>query len=144
MSPISEQEFSAYDFIDNLDMQGAFDDEKRLRSFLCACSRQIWNNLPKVAQNALVIAEKYNQSLVSKEQLVAERVKLWKFWDATPDHFNNPTREANAVRAVICCMYENIQKYEALDYVRDVMDYCNAVESKEKEQYCLLQEIFDT
>ena len=143
MSAISEKQLCPFDLVDELESSGALENERKLRSFLCACCRQIWNKLPKIAQNALVVAKEYNRNLVPKQSLVAERIKLWQFWDATPDHYNNPTLEANAVRAVICCLYENMQKHEAFDYARNVMDFCNMVEPKEQEQYNLLKEIFD-
>ena len=143
MSAISEQQVCPYDLVEELEMRGALADEGKLRTFLCACCRQIWNKLPEIAQNALAIAEEYNRNLVSKERLATERIKLWQFWDATPDHYNNPTLEASAVRAVICCLYENMQKHEAFDYARNVMDFCNIVEPKEQQQYQLLQEIFN-
>ena len=143
MSAISEQQFCPYDLLEELEMSSTLADERKLRSFLCACCRQILHKLPEIAQNALVVAEEYNQNLVSKERLVAERIKLWQFWDSTPDHYNNPTLEANAVRAVICCLYEHMQKHEAFDYATNVMDFCNVVEPKEQEQYQLLQEVFN-
>lgn len=139
---VNSDQISADDLLDDLEFSGALNNEEKLRAFLCSCCRLIWNKLPKIAQEALIVAEKYNQKSASREQLYNERIKLWQFWQETPDHYNNLTMEAKAVRPVIYCLYEDIQKQEAFDYASGVMDCCNIVENKEREQYELLQEIF--
>jgi hypothetical protein len=48
--------------------------------------------------------------------------------------------DVNAVRAVICCLYENGQ--EAFDTIRLVLDFCGAVEDHRQAQYQLLRNIY--
>lgn len=109
-----------------------------MRTFICACCRLMWNRLPEVAQKALVVAEDFIEEVSSAGMLVKERVKLWEYLGKESCNF--ASTEVNAVRAVICCLYEYDQ--EAFETIRNVLDFCNAVEDHHQEQYQLLGNIY--
>jgi hypothetical protein len=98
----------------------------------------MWDKLPEVAQTALVVAEDYIEGLSSTEMLVNERVKLWEYLGKESCNVASP--EVNAVRAVICCLYEYDQ--EAFDTIRLVLDFCDGVEDHHEAQYQLLCNIY--
>jgi hypothetical protein len=100
----------------------------------------MWGRLPEVAQKALVVAEGYIEGVSTGEMLVSERVKLWEYLGKESCNF--VSAEVNAVRAVICCLYEGRYEQEAFDTVRLVLDFCEAVEDHRQAQYELLSKLY--
>ena len=87
------------------------------------------------------VGDEFSKGRVHEKQLEAERVKLWDFLGKDSCDFESP--RVNATRAVIGCLYENIDLDLAYDHVRAVMDFCNEVENREREQFDLLLENFN-
>ena len=112
----------------------------KIQRFSCACCHLIWTKLPPIAREALNIGDEFSKGGVSSKELEGERVKLWTFLGNDSSEFASPT--VNATRAVICCLYENEDLDYAYEHVRAVMDFCNAVEYREREQFDLMLEIF--
>ena len=80
------------------------------------------------------------------EHLIAERVRLWNLLNLDKDKLS--LVEVQVVRGVICCLYEDTYDLQWKSHVFDAtlcaMDFCNAVENHEEEQYKLLNEIFES
>jgi len=126
--------------LSSLEENGMLSDESRVRTILCDWCRLIWHHLPLEAQSGVKIAERYNLGNETGQALISQRVRLWKLWQETPDHYNNPTKEAVALRAVISCLYEDYEEpYLSLDMA---MDVCNSLEPHEQEQLQTLRSIF--
>lgn len=96
--------------------------------------------MPDVARTALAVAEGYTDGRYTVKTLVNERVKLWEYLGQESCNFSSP--EVNAVRAVICCLYEDIPKGEMYDYVRNTLEFCNDVEDNSQAQCQLMSEVF--
>ena len=114
-----------------------------VRSFSCRCCRLIWTYLPGIAQEALGIAEASLHHQASDDLLVDMRVRLWNFLGTESCNFASPT--VNAIRAVICCLYPDVNVNESgdlYDMLTSTMDFCNAVEPCQERQYQLLRAIF--
>jgi hypothetical protein len=131
---------SHFQLAEELEASGELQDGERLQLFSCACCRLIINKLPSVAQEALTLGEDFSKGLVLPNRLEAERVKLWKVLDKDSCRFDLP--HVNAIRAVICCLFERKDPEFAYENVRAVMEFCNAVEDHEREQYDLLERVF--
>ena len=129
-----------YDLLGDLEQSRQLQDEQKIQRFSCACCRLIWAKLPPIAQEALTLGEDFSKGLVSPKRLVEERVKLWEFLGKDSCDYSSP--KVNATRAVICCLFENIDLERAHEDVCAVMDFCNNVESREGEQFELLLRIF--
>jgi len=142
VNQIPEEHGDPYELADKLDWPlGLLQDEKKVRTFICACCRLLWAKLPAVARQALAVAEGYIEGACSPEVLVNERVELWQYLDKESSNFSSP--EVNAVRAVICCLYEDLPKDEMYDFVMHTLEFCNDVADNRPAQYQLLREIFD-
>jgi hypothetical protein len=115
------------------------EDRQKLQRFLCGCCRLIWDSLPDVAKNALRVAEAYAEGSVLPERITEERVKLWQFLGKDSCNFSSP--EVNAVRAVICCLYEDIPD-DAYGVALAAMDFCNGVRDETPAQLRLLHAIY--
>ena len=131
-----------YDLLEDLEQSRQLQDQKKIQRFSCGCCHLIWEKLPSVAQRALSMGDEFSKGLVRAKQLEQERVKLWDFLGKDSCDFESPM--VNATRAVIGCLYESIDFDLAYDHVRAVMDFCNAVENREREQFDLLLEIFNS
>lgn len=131
---------SAYDLIGDFEASGHLQEEMKIHLFSCACCRLIFDKLPPVAQRALELAEDFSRGLVRAKRLEAERIKLWDVLGEDSCKFELP--HVNAIRAVICCLFERTDLRFAYDDVKAVMDFCNEVEDHEREQYELLQRVF--
>jgi hypothetical protein len=131
---------SALDLVAELEASRHLQDEKKIHLFSCACCRLIFDKLPPVAQRALELAEDFSKGLVRPKRLEAERIKLWDVLGEDSCKFDLP--HVNAIRAVICCLFERSDLEFAYDDVTGVMDFCNAVEDHEREQYDILQRVF--
>jgi hypothetical protein len=129
-----------YALAETLELTGALKDQRKLIAFSCGCCRLIYDRLPNIAQRALAVAEAYVRGESSSKDLLDEGVKLWEFLGKDSCDFSS--QRVNAVRAVICCLFDNTPPNEAYDHVRTVMEFCNAVEVHEVEQSALLTEIF--
>jgi hypothetical protein len=129
-----------HDLAEELEASGLLQGERKLRTFSCACCRLIWEKLPSVAQEALNVAEDYSKGLIPPEVIVSERVGLWEYLGKESCDFSSA--KVNAVRAVICCLFEHTAAHEAYDHARATMDFCNDVEDHQREQYELLRNIF--
>ena len=138
---VQELSNDARDLLEDLELKGVLNDEKKVLSFCCACCRLIWDNLPKIARNALEIAEKYIEDKADVQDLENTRIALWNYLGDDSISFAKPN--VAAIRAVICCLYETKTKDEAFDAIDYVMDFCNSVEIKSSEQYKLLSAIFN-
>jgi hypothetical protein len=102
--------------------------------------RMLSSDLPPVAQTALNVGEDFSNGLVSPERLEAERVKLWTVLGNESCNFESPY--VNAMRAVICCLFDRTEPGLEYDSASIVMEFCNAVEEHEREQYDLLRQVF--
>jgi hypothetical protein len=100
----------------------------------------LWDKLPDAARRALEVAEGYIEGACSPEILISERVKLWEYLGEESCNFSSP--QVNAVRAVICCLYEDIPKDEMYDAVIHTLEFCNDVEGNRPAQYRLMREVF--
>jgi hypothetical protein len=129
-----------YALVGDLEQSLQLQDEQKIQRFACACCRLIWAMLPPIAQEALSLGEDYSKGLVSPKRLEEGRVKLWQFLGKDSCDFSSS--KVNATRAVICCLFENIDLELAHEHVCAVMDFCNDVESRESEQFELLLKIF--
>lgn len=142
MDSIADTPAEARDLLERLEAKGALLDWKKLRALQCACCRLIWHRLPEPAQAGLELAEAYNAGEVTDERLSEMRVQLWR----SPGVSRGGTPQSNAFRAVICCMYEDTEKWARDDHMLDTalycMEFCNSVEPHQPEQYRLLVEIF--
>lgn len=131
-----------YSLIEDLEDSGQLQDYPKILKFSSACCHLIRRKLPAIAREALKIANKFSEGELTGRDLEAERVKLWTILGKDSCDFSSPT--VNGIRAVICCLYENEDLDHAYENVRAVMDFCNAVDNYEEEQFKLLLEIFDT
>jgi hypothetical protein len=130
-----------YALVEDLEQSRQLQDNKKIQKFSCACCHFILEKLPPIAQEALNVGDEFSKGRVSGKQPEEERVKLWGFLGNDSCDFGSP--RVNAPRAVICCLYENQDLDHAYDHVRAVMDFCNAVENREREQFDLLLEVFN-
>ena len=128
------------DLLEDFEVSGVLNDEKKVLSFCCACCRLIWDELPKIAQEALKISEKYIKNAASVQGLINVRVQLWK--NLGSDYMNLTSPNVAAIRAVICCLYEIKTMDEAFTTAAYAMSFCNTVKNKDAEQYQLLLKIF--
>jgi hypothetical protein len=135
-----ETQGDPYELVEELEASCLLQDEGKLQAFSCACCRLIWDELPIAAQSALKVAEDYSKGLIPPEVVISERVKLWKYLGKESCDFSSA--KVNAVRAVICSLFEHTPPHEAYDYARATMDFCNDVEDHQREQFELLREIF--
>ena len=140
MSDFFEAQDDPYELAEELEASRLLQDERKLQIFSCACCRLIWDKLPSIAQAALNIAEAYSKGLIPSEAIVSERVKLWKYLGKESCDFSSA--KVNAARAVICCLSKHTPAHEAYEHARATMDFCNAVEDRQREQYELLRQIF--
>ena len=131
-----------YELAERLEASRLLLNGEKLQAFACCCCRLIWKQLPPEAQEALKVGEEFSRGLVPSERIVAERIKLWDLVGEESCNFSST--KVNAVRAVICCLseYSDSDLEVAYDHVRTSMDFCNAVEDHQGEQYDLLVEIF--
>jgi hypothetical protein len=131
-----------YELAEKLEASGLLQNREKLQAFACRCCRLIWKQLSPEAQEALKVGEDFSRGLVLSERIVAERIKLWDLLGEESCSFSST--KVNAVRAVICCLFEysDSDLDVAYDLVRASMDFCNAVEDHQREQYDLLVEIF--
>ncbi len=130
----------ARDYLEDLELKGALNNEKKVLSFCCACCNLIFDKLPDNARNALAVAERYIKGSANLQDLINARNALWKFLGEDFMNFDNPN--VAAIRAVICCLYEIKNQDESFNSIAYVMGFCNYVEVKSSEQYNLLVEIF--
>ena len=138
---IPDNQGDPYELVAELEWPlGILQDEVKVRTFICACCRLMWDRLPEVAQKALVVAEDYIAGLSTAEMLVSERVKLWEYLGDEDSNFMSA--EVNAVRAVICCLYEDGYEQEAYETIWLLLDFCDGVEDHHQEQYQLLSDIY--
>jgi len=138
---ILENQNDPYELVGKLEWPlGLLQDERKVRRFICACYRLLWDKLPDAAQKALKVAEGYSEGTCSGEMLVYERVTLWQYLGKESCNFSSP--KVNAVRAVICCLFENIPKDELYDTVMHTLEFCNDVEDNRSAQYQIMCEIF--
>jgi hypothetical protein len=131
-----------YELAERLEASGLLQNGEKLQAFACCCCRLIWKQFPPEAQEALKVGEAFSKGLVSSERIVTERIKLWDLLGEESCNFSST--KVNAVRAVICCLFEysDSDLEVAYDHVRASMDFCNAVEDHQRAQYDLLVEIF--
>jgi hypothetical protein len=129
-----------YDLLETLELDGALHDQRKLIAFGCRCCRLIYDKLPAVAQHSLTVAESYVAGLASADNLLDERITLWEFLGKDSCDFSSP--RVNAVRGVICCLFDHTPATEASDHIRAAMEFCNAVEDHQAEHAALLTEIF--
>ena len=101
-----ENQGSLYQLAEELEGSRLLQHERKLQAFSCACCRLIWEKLPDVAQAALKIAEDFGKGLLPPDKIVGERIKLWEFLGKESCDFSSA--KVNAVRAVICCLFEHI------------------------------------
>ena len=139
MNQILDNRSDPYELLDQLEWPlELLQDERKMRTFICACCRLMWDRLPEVARKALVVAEDYIEGKSSAEMLLSERVKLWDYLGHESCDFGSA--EVNAVRAVICCLYE--YDHEAFDTIRLVLDFCDGIGDYRQAQYQLLSNIY--
>ena len=136
----SYPEYSPHDLLSDLDASELLENREKLQLFSCACCRLIFDKLPPVAQTALNVGEDFSKGLVSPERLEAERIKLWTVLGNESCNFESPY--VNAMRAVICCLFDQTEAGLEYDSASIVMEFCNAVEEHEREQYELLRQVF--
>ena len=131
-----------YELAERLEASGLLQNGEKLQAFACCCCRLIWKQLPPEAQEALMVVEEFSKGLVPSERIVAERIRLWDLLGEESCNFSST--KVNAVRAVICCLFEygDSDLEVAYDHVRASMEFSNAVEEHQREQYDLLVEIF--
>jgi hypothetical protein len=131
-----------YELAERLEASGLLQNGGKLQAFACCCCRLIWKQLSPEAKDGLKIGEDFSKGLIHSERIVAERFKLWDLLGE--ESCNLSSRKVNAVRAVICCLFEygDSDLEVAYDHVRASMDFCNAVEDHQREQYDLLVGIF--
>jgi len=135
-----ERSNDARDLLEELELSGALNDEKKVLSFCCACCRLICGKLPKIAQDALEVSENYIKNSASVQDLINARVGLWKFIESDYMNFEKP--HVPAIRAVICCLYEIKTIDEAFSSACYALDFCNCIEIKTAEHIELLLKIF--
>ena len=129
----------AIDLLESLELSGRLNDHRRLLQFSCGCCRLIWDDLPDEGRAALELAEAYLAGRCPPEDLEAARLRLWTRLGTRSCDFTD--RWVNALRAVICCLYET-PGGEPYDSARAVMDFCNDVADRSEGQLALLREIF--
>lgn len=136
------QEYSedARDLVEKFELSSVLNDEKKVLTFCCDCCRLIWDKLPKIAQDALEVSEKYINDSASIQDLIDARTKLWNF--IGEDFMNFEMPHISATRAVICCLYEVKTMDEAFDAACYVMGFSNNIEIKTAEHVELLLKIF--
>ena len=138
---ISKSYDDLYDLANLLDSpHGPLSDERKVRTFICACCRLLWDKLPDVARRALEVAEGYVEGSYSADRLLNERVELWEYLGEESCNF--ASSKVNAVRAVICCLYAGIPEDELYDTVMHTLEFCNDVEVQYTAQYQLMREVF--
>jgi len=125
---------------DTLESTGRLQDHGKLITFACACCRLIYDKIPETAQKSLVLAEEFVKGLASTNQLLDERVRLWRFLGKESCDFSSA--RVNAVRAVICCLYADTPPEEAYNSVLSLMEFCNDVEQHRSQQCALMHQIF--
>ena len=136
------QEFSndARDLTEQFELSGVLKDEKKVLAFCCACCRLIWDKLPRIAQDALEVAEDYIKDAANIRDLTNARIKLWNFIEK--DFMNFEMSHIPATRAVICCLYEIKTMDEAFSAVNYAMGFCNFIEIRTTEHVELLLKLF--
>jgi hypothetical protein len=116
----------------------------KFNSFACACCRLIWDELPPLARQALVVAEKYVSGDATSKELTDERVKLWQ--DLGDESNEYQSKKNNAYRAVTCSLYVRGSEdsiYQDYDVVCYVIGACNRVKPAPNRIYFdLLHKVF--
>jgi len=99
-------------------------NERSYRQFQTLCCRYIWSVIPERARDALVLAEEFSAGRVPASWLVHERMTLWRYLGKRSCDFDS--REVNAVRAVICCLFVEFELREAYDAAANQASFCDA------------------
>jgi hypothetical protein len=79
--------------------------------------------IPERARDALILAEEFSADRVPASWLVHERMTLSKLLAKRSCDFGS--REINAVRAVICCLFEEFEPREAYDAAANLASLCD-------------------
>lgn len=137
---VQENTKEPFGLLEDLELKGALNDEKKMHAFCCACCRLIWDKLPDLAKEALEIAESQVNSSIDSKEIENIRVQLWNYLGSDYMKTNIPT--VAATRAVICCLYELENESDYFSVASYTMDFCNSVENKKSEQFELLSKIF--
>ena len=110
--------------LQELEALGELADERRLRRFQLVCCRYIWGVIAEIARHALASAEQFAAGELTEPELVAQRVALWKWLGNRSCDFISA--EVNAVRAVICCLYEKPDLSVAYESAINFVEFCEA------------------
>jgi len=99
-------------------------NERSYRQFQTLCCRYIWSVIPERARDALVLAEEFSAGSVPASWLVHERMTLRRYLGKRSCELDS--RQVNAVRAVICCLFVEFELREAYDAAANQASFCDA------------------
>lgn len=126
------------DTASDLDVAGRLNDPKLRREF---CLRLV-ETLPLPNQEAewLDVARRYANKRATEMELEAARVAAWTALGTRSCDFSDPA--VNRVRAVICTLFADASRNDALDEIINVEEFFRGAGGAEEESTSILQSVF--